>query len=48
MKKATLISGDFEDNTMTFEIKGEMVLKAGKYIIFTEEEYKKHNQRNAH
>ena len=26
MKKADLISGDFEDNTMTFEIGGDMIL----------------------
>lgn len=40
MKKAELISGDFEDNTMTFEIEGDMILKAGKYVIMTEEEHK--------
>lgn len=28
-----LITGDFENNTMTFEIDGEMVLRAGKYKI---------------
>tara|TARA_R110000803_G_scaffold192272_1_gene255077 strand:- start:2009 stop:2221 length:213 start_codon:yes stop_codon:yes gene_type:complete len=28
-----LVSGDFEDNTMTFEIEGLMVLKVGKYKI---------------
>ena len=28
-----LVTGDFEDNTMTFEIEGEMVLQAGKYSI---------------
>ena len=28
-----LITGDFEDNTMTFEIEGDMILKAGKYKI---------------
>lgn len=28
-----LITGDFEDNTMTFEIDGEMILQAGKYSI---------------
>ena len=28
-----LVTGDFEDNTMTFEIDGEMVLQAGKYEI---------------
>ena len=28
-----LVTGDFEDNTMTFEIEGEMILQAGKYRI---------------
>ena len=28
-----LITGDFEDNTMTFEIEGEMTLQAGRYKI---------------
>jgi hypothetical protein len=28
-----LVTGDFEDNTMTFEIDGEMILQAGKYEI---------------
>lgn len=28
-----LVTGDFEDNTMTFLIEGEMVLQAGKYAI---------------
>jgi len=28
-----LVTGDFEDNTMTFEIEGEMKLQAGKYKI---------------
>lgn len=33
MIKAELVSGDFEENTMTFEIEGEMILKSGKYVI---------------
>lgn len=37
MIKAELVSGDFEENTMTFEIKGEMILRAGNYVILTEE-----------
>ena len=41
MIKGELITGDFEENTMTFEIEGEMILKAGRYIILTEEEYSK-------
>lgn len=28
-----LVTGDFEENTMTFEIEGEMILQAGKYSI---------------
>jgi len=28
-----LVTGDFGDNTMTFEIDGEMTLQAGKYKI---------------
>jgi hypothetical protein len=28
-----LITGDFEENTMTFEIEGEMTLQAGRYRI---------------
>jgi len=28
-----LITGDFEDNTMTFEIEGDIVLQSGKYEI---------------
>ena len=28
-----LVTGDFEDNTMTFEIDGEMILQSGKYAI---------------
>ncbi len=28
-----LVTGDFEENTMTFEIEGEMILQAGKYEI---------------
>lgn len=28
-----LITGDFEENTMTFEIEGEMTLQAGRYKI---------------
>ena len=39
--KAELITGDFENNTMTFEIEGEMILVAGKYIIIKEADYHK-------
>jgi hypothetical protein len=39
MFKAELVSGDFEDNTMTFEVKGEMTIRAGKYVILSQEEY---------
>lgn len=41
MFKAELLTGDFSENTMTFEIKGEMTLQAGDYVIFTKEEYEK-------
>ena len=34
-----LITGDLEENTMLFEIEGEMVLKAGKYVIVPIGEY---------
>ena len=41
MYKAELISGDFEDNTITFEIEGEMTLRAGDYVILAKEEFEK-------
>lgn len=28
-----LVTGDFSDNTMTFEIEGQMTLQAGRYKI---------------
>jgi len=28
-----LVTGDLEENTMTFKIEGEMILQAGKYTI---------------
>tara|TARA_R110000744_G_scaffold5533_1_gene19684 strand:- start:55 stop:429 length:375 start_codon:yes stop_codon:yes gene_type:complete len=43
MIKAELVSGDFEEKTMTFETEGEMILKAGKYKILTDEQLKKHS-----
>lgn len=33
-----LITGDFEENTMTFKVEGEMTLQAGKYSIASIEE----------
>ena len=39
MFKAELLTGDFLENTMTFEIKGKMELKAGEYVVLTKEEY---------
>lgn len=30
-----LLTGDFDNNTMTFEIKGEMLLRAGDYKIIS-------------
>ena len=41
MLKAELITGDFSENTMTFQIKGKMELMAGDYVILTKEEYDK-------
>ncbi|TYB78323.1 hypothetical protein [Bizionia myxarmorum] len=38
---AELVSGDLQDNTMTFEIKEEMIIKAGVYAIVPIDEYKK-------
>ncbi len=38
--KGGLLSGDFLENTMTFEIEGDFRLQAGNYIIVKEEEYK--------
>jgi hypothetical protein len=37
----TAITGDFEDNTITFEIEGDMVLAAGKYAIVPFDDYNK-------
>ena len=34
-----LITGDLEENTMLFEIEGEMILKSGKYAIIPIKEY---------
>jgi len=39
MMKAEVITGDLKENTMTFEIQGKMILKAGEYVILTKEEY---------
>lgn len=38
-----LITGDFEENTMTFEIEGEMILQAGQYAIVPIDKYIKLN-----
>ena len=37
--KGKLITGDIKENTMTFEMEDEVVLKAGEYYILTKEEY---------
>lgn len=37
----TMITGDFEENTMIFKIDGKMTLTAGKYAIVPIEEYNK-------
>lgn len=36
-----MTTGDLDDNTMTFKIKGEMILGAGKFAIVPIEDYKK-------
>lgn len=36
--KGTLVTGDFTDNTMTFQIGGDMVLQAGEYLIISKDE----------
>ena len=43
-----MITGDFSDNTMTFEIKGKMILCAGTYAIVPIDEYNKliNNSKN--
>lgn len=38
---AELVTGDFEENTLTLEVDGEMTLKAGKYAIVPFDEYQK-------
>ena len=35
----TLAGGDFEENTMTIEIHGDMMLRAGNYAIVPIDEY---------
>ena len=39
MYKAKLISADFEESTMEFEIQHEFTAKAGDYVILTKQEY---------
>lgn len=41
MYKGKLISADFEESTMEFEIEHEFSIKAGQYIIFSVEDYEK-------
>ena len=37
---ATLLSGDFNENTMTLQVHQEgMILEAGEYVVQTEENY---------
>ncbi len=36
-----LVTGDFEDNTLTLEIDGDMIIKAGTYAIVPIEDYNK-------
>lgn len=37
--KGNLITGDFQDKTMTFEIEGEMTLQGGNYTILPTQMY---------
>lgn len=37
--KGNLITGDFQDKTMTFEIEGEMTLQGGNYTILPSKIY---------
>ena len=39
--KGKLISADFEESTMEFEIDHEFTVRAGEYVIMTAEEYER-------
>ena len=41
MYEGKLISADFEESTMEFEIQHEFTVRAGDYVILTKEEYEK-------
>lgn len=41
--KGTLVSADFEEGTIEFEIEGQFIVRAGKYIIIREEECQKNS-----
>lgn len=36
-----VVSGDFEDNTLTLEIDGDMIIKVGTYAVVPIEDYNK-------
>ena len=36
-----VVTGDFEDNTITLKIEGDMIIAAGKYAVVPIEEYEK-------
>ncbi|KKK76035.1 hypothetical protein LCGC14_2867750 [marine sediment metagenome] len=38
--KGELITGDFHEKTMTFEITGDFTLQVGNYFLIREEDYK--------
>ncbi len=38
--KGTLVSGDFEENTLTIEMDKPVILKAGEYVVIPIEEFK--------
>ncbi len=39
MYKGKLISADFEESTMEFEIAHEFTIKSGEYVILSKEDY---------
>jgi hypothetical protein len=38
--KGTIVTGDFEENTLTIEMDNPVILKAGEYMVIPIEEFK--------
>ena len=38
--KGTIVSGDFEENTLTIEMDNPVILKVGEYMVIPIEEFK--------